>query len=282
MIMEILFFSLVLIALIIGSVTDLKTREVPDQLNYFLIVSGLGLRTVLAIIYSDPFVIIAGLIGFASMFALAMFLFYTGQWGGGDAKLLMGLGAMIGMELSFTTFLVSFIINLIVVGAIFGLIYSIFLAYKHKTTFIKNWKNYPVRRFERYVVLAGLFPLLVGFFIPYALPLFALLTLLIIGSYYVLIFMKVVEHVCMIKKIPISKLTEGDWIVEDVVVGGEHICGPSDLGITDKQIERLKQLKIKEITIKEGMPFVPSFLVAYIITFYTGPWFVTLISGALS
>ena len=77
--------------------------------------------------------------------------------------------------------------------------------------------------------------------------------------------------------IPVKKLTEGDWIAKDVVVKGKKICGPKDLGISRKQISRLSKLNIKKVLVKYGMPFVPSFLLAFIITLLWGNiifWFV--------
>jgi len=104
-----------------------------------------------------------------------------------------------------------------------------------------------------------------------------LFAVLIIFSYYLIIFMKAVEQVCMIQLVPLSKITEGDWIVQDVIIKGKKICGPSDLGITDHQIDDLKKYKVKEVLIKQGIPFVPSFLLAFIITFMFGNWFFSLL-----
>ncbi len=78
----------------------------------------------------------------------------------------------------------------------------------------------------------------------------------------------------MVKTIPISQLTEGDWIYKDIFIGSgkkkKYITGPKDLGISKEQISLLKkyssQGKIKNIIIKEGIPFVPAFLFAYIAT----------------
>ena len=78
----------------------------------------------------------------------------------------------------------------------------------------------------------------------------------------------------MIKKVSVDKLTEGDWIVDDVKVGGKVICGPKDLGISKEQIIELKKLaedgKIKQVVIKEGIPFVPSFFMSFIVTYFFG------------
>ena len=67
----------------------------------------------------------------------------------------------------------------------------------------------------------------------------------------------------------------------DIIVDGEHICGPKDLGIELKQINKLKKLqshgKINKILIKEGIPFVPSFLAAYITILLFGNWLSLLV-----
>jgi hypothetical protein len=85
----------------------------------------------------------------------------------------------------------------------------------------------------------------------------------------------------MIKKVKPEQLTIGDWIVNDVVVDGKRICGPKDLGIEEKQIKKLLRLKkknkIKLVIIKEGIPFIPSFLASFIITFIWGNLFFLLV-----
>ena len=70
----------------------------------------------------------------------------------------------------------------------------------------------------------------------------------------------------MKKYYPIPKLTEGDWIAEDVKVNGKIICSPKDLGISKEQIKKLKHHNIKKVLVKEGIPFVPSFLIAFVVT----------------
>ena len=83
---------------------------------------------------------------------------------------------------------------------------------------------------------------------------------------YLFIIIKAVEFSAMIQLIPIKQLTEGDWIAKDIVVKGKRICGPKDLGVSRKQIKKLIKLKVKKVWVKYGMPFVPSFLVAFLVT----------------
>jgi len=51
----------------------------------------------------------------------------------------------------------------------------------------------------------------------------------------------------------------------------EYVCGPGDLGITNQQIALLKQHGIKHVVVKEGIPFVPSFLIAYVALWFVLP-----------
>ena len=86
--------------------------------------------------------------------------------------------------------------------------------------------------------------------------------------------MKSLEVTCFHKRVDVDKLTEGDWILREIHIDGRYIAGPKDLGITKGQMRQLKEFKkknkIKTITIKEGLPFVPSFFIAYAITLIWG------------
>ena len=133
-------YALSFIALLIGSVTDIKTREVPDWLNYGMVISGITLNLLFSVIYSNSSFIINSIIGLSIFFGVAYIMFYAGQWGGGDSKMLMGIGAMLGINISFSTqqFLAAFFINALLAGAVYGLLWSIFLVFKNKQRFIKE------------------------------------------------------------------------------------------------------------------------------------------------
>ena len=78
----------------------------------------------------------------------------------------------------------------------------------------------------------------------------------------------------MLKYVKPQQLTEGDWIAKDININGKYLTGPKDLGIEKRKIRKLIELykrgKVKKILIKEGIPFVPSFFVAYVITLLYG------------
>ena len=82
-------------------------------------------------------------------------------------------------------------------------------------------------------------------------------------------FVKSVEKSCMYEKISTSKLTEGDWIAEDIYKNKKLFLSKNNIGVTKEQINFIKKIK-KEILVKNGLPFVPSFLIAVIISLILG------------
>lgn len=282
MVYFIILTIIILIGLIIATITDFKIREVPDWLSYSLIAIGLGLNLIFSFVYGNYWFFINSLAGFALFLAFGLVMFYTGQWGGGDSKILMGLGALMGFDFRFIKFpfMITFFINILIVGAIYGLLWSLFLV-------LKNWKKF-YKKFRKTLHSAKILKLkayLIGIII-LMLILFSLnrknifgflflsLALMALVTFYLWVFVKAVEKTCMLKLVTPDKLTEGDWIAKNVKYKGEYLCGPKDLGIEKKQIRQLmklyKQKKIKNILIKEGIPFVPSFLMAYIVSLFFG------------
>lgn len=275
-------YSVSFIALLIGSFTDLKTREVPDWLNYGLVISGASLNLLFSVIYSNPSFFINSIIGLLIFFGVAYIMFYAGQWGGGDSKMLIGLGAVMGIDVSLKTsqFLFDFFINALFIGALYGLLWSLFLAFKNRQKFWKEFSrilgNKSIVNAKKFILIALVLLFIIFVLIEaYFLKILMLsLAFLVLTTFYLWIFVKAIEKSCMYRLIEPSRLTEGDWIVNDVVVKGKYITGPKELGISKSQIRRLvefyKKRKIKKILIKEGIPFVPSFLIAFIVTFFFG------------
>ncbi|HLD43638.1 MAG TPA: A24 family peptidase [Candidatus Nanoarchaeia archaeon] len=261
----------------IASYTDIKTREVPDWLSYSLIAFGFGYRLLASVIYQDISFILAGLLGFVALLSFGALMFYTGQWGGGDSKILMGLGALIGLETTPYSMLLSFFSNILLVGGVYGVVWSIGLAASHFSRFRGEFrKQVSGREFKTTLAViwilagAGLGLILVmGMTLLYGA---------VIGILFVMPFLfaavKAVELSSMYSYVKPDKLTEGDWIAEDVVVGKKVVAGPKDLGISKDQIKELTLLyskgRVGRIRVKSGIPFVPSFLIAFLITLAFG------------
>lgn len=276
--LPIIISFIVIIVLIIASITDIKTREVPDWINFSLIPLGIGINLIWSLATNNWNFIIFSLTGFIALFIIALLMFYTGQWGGGDSKMLMGLGALIGLKLSLDSTLISFLINIVIVGSLYGLVWSIILSFKNRKKFIKELKKSTksIIKIRRIMLIWFIILLISALFIKDVVIkiLVILLTIFIYASFYLFIFIKAVEKSCMLKYVKPTEVTEGDWIAKKIFVNKKYIAGPKDLGIEKKQLKKLinyyKKGKIKRVLIKIGIPFVPSFLIAYLITLWIG------------
>ena len=270
------------IVLLIGSYTDLKTREVPDWVNFGLIAIGFGINILFSIIYWKMNFIVNSMIGFGIFFAIAWIMFHTGQWGGGDSKMLMGLGSLIGIDVFSKSFpfLASFLINILIVGALYGIAWSIALIFRNRRAFSRAFarmlKEKKIAMARKMVFMFFIAMVLLAFIPKDTLARMMMLYAAVISAltFYLWLSVRAVEDSCMLKYVSPEKLTEGDWIAKDIKIGCKYIAGPKDLGIEKKQIKKLMELykkrKVKKVLIKEGIPFVPSFLIAFILTIIFG------------
>jgi prepilin signal peptidase PulO-like enzyme (type II secretory pathway) len=264
--------------LFVASLTDIKTREVPDYLNFSLIGVGFGLAALFSIFSWSLIPFVYSLMGFGLFFGIACLLFYSGQWGGGDAKLLMGLGALFGLPISSNVFnlwvsdvpfLFLFLFFSLVAGGLYGmgwLVYQLVVRRKKLFPLIrKKLDSYKKFRIVLYGILL-LFLVLFFYVSNFASKLaFVLLAFLVLILFYLPTVVRVVEEECMVKETSVGKLVEGDWIAKNVVVKGKNICSSKDLGISLAQIKQLKKLKVKNVLVKEGLPFVPPMFVGFLI-----------------
>lgn len=267
---DIMLLIICLAALLFAFITDIRSKEVPDWLNFALISMALGIRLIHAIVFSDWWYFLYGLIGFGAMFVLGVIIFYTKQWGGGDAKLLMGLGAVFGTKPYFIKpapylfsyqipFLVMLLVNLLIVGAVYGILWGIYLFIKHRKKVIGEMIGLMrEKRTMMYFYLAlAIISFIPVFFIPYMRSLFMVSSLFLLIYPYLFISVKAVEKVGMLKYVSTNDLVEGDWVAEKIRVNGKVICSPSDLGMELHQVRALKRAKIRKVLIKEGIAFVP-------------------------
>jgi Flp pilus assembly protein protease CpaA len=288
-----------LFGLIVGSITDIQKREVADWVNYFLIYAGLGIRLITAIWTNEWSYFLYGLLGFGIFFGLAYLMFFTGQWGGGDSKMLMGMGALFATAPVFLIerfnpnliefpFLVSFWINLLLVGAVYGILWTIGLGIVHFTKTkkaFKEWLAIPsIKKMRLYThILAGVLLLAAVFIQQFMIRLTGLVFGgLILFFFYMYITIKAVEQSAMYRSLPPSQLVEGDWPLEDVIVDNKVIFSvEKKIGIELDDLETLRKLedqgKIKKIDVRHGVPFVPSFLFAFIVTSVYGNLIVLLL-----
>ena len=273
--------SLIIVGLIllVATITDIKTTEVPDWLTYGGIAAGVGLHLIAAVNAWDWRALIPGAVGLLVFVAIGFIMYYAGQWGGGDSKIIMAVGALLGFRFSLDHVSVAFLVNMLWVGAVYGLVWIIVLAIRRRKKFIPYFAKLAKRKWFVIARAVSIILLLLFGTISFFVADPALRLLVVIAAVFVpfitysFLLTKSVENCCMIRTAKPSELMEGDWIVKDVVVKGKRITGPKDLGITKKQIAQLQKLSKKhkiKITVKDGIPFVPSFLIAYVLTLLIG------------
>ncbi len=266
--LEIILISLSLIVLLVASIFDIKTREIPDLLSYSFIASVLGIRLIYSL-FTDFSFILYGILGLLIMFIFGFILYYLKQWGGGDAKLFMGLGAAFADFYLFEIpFLAILLVIVLFVGAFYAFIWAIVLFLKNRKKSFKTFKKllikYKYYRFSTLIFTAA-FILIALFFSSYRLisTIFALTLLLV---FYLFIFIKVVEKQSFKKLLPISQLTEGDWLAKDIIHNNKIICSKRKPCLDNQQIKILKKHNIRKVWIKVGIPFVPAIFLGFVIT----------------
>lgn len=274
----ILFLAIALVGLLISSYVDIRQKEVPDWVSYGSMFIALGVRLIFYINSNDYNYLLEGVIGFVFFLAIGYAMYYAGQWGGGDSKLLMGIGALVGMQYNEFGFLLMFFVNMVFIGAIYGLVWSVVLAIKEHKKFSKTFSMYinDNRKIRTWVLVLALALILLSFLIVDVQAILIIAAGLAILMYYLFLFSKAVEDAVMVRTYKVSNLTEGDWIAEDVKVKGNLVCRASKTGITKNEIMKLKKAHITEVLVKEGIAFVPSILIAFIVTWIFGNWFLLL------
>ncbi len=252
-------------------IEDLRKREVANWLNYSLIIFALGFRFFYSLFSDGGFEFFyQGLIGLGIFFVLGNVLYYSKVFAGGDAKLMMALGAVLPFTESFfenVNIFVLFFFLFLVAGSIYGLIVSISLGIKNSQRFKKEF----VKRFKKSKPMIYLSLVLAIIFLVLSFLEFALLYLGIISFImpYLYLGAKSVDEACMIKNIGVNKLTEGDWLYKSVKVGKKEIKANWD-GLTKKDIALLQKHK-KNVLIRQGIPFTPSFLISFLVLIFL--WF---------
>jgi Flp pilus assembly protein protease CpaA len=276
--MSSVLIAITLIWLIAATITDIKKREVSDWLSFSLVSIALLSALLLSIIKNNYWIIAYSFISFVAFILIANIFYYSKLFGGGDAKLLIALGPILP-QLSISKSIldlplpVIFLLNCVFIGAIYGITYSLYLAIRNKRKFKEELAKlkFPMAPFIILALLVAAVSILIY-------PSLMIIAILVILFPPIFIFIKAVEKAGLVKTIETAKLTEGEWLANPVKirVKGKDILITAKLGLTKKEIWMLKKYK-ESVVIKEGIPFVPVFLIAFILTFLVGNLFELLI-----
>lgn len=265
MVIENLFLIFLgLIWIVFAVIQDLKKREIANWLNFSLVIFALAFRFFYSLFNDQGFgLFYQGMIGFGILFLIGNLFYYGKVFAGGDAKLMIALGAVIPFSNNFYLNLNSifiFLIFFLVAGAFYGIILSIFLVIKNKRRFYKEFSKQFIRNKTIFYIFAvvGLIFIVFAFF----QNLFLYLGILIFISPYVYFSAKSIDESCMIRKLDTNKLTEGDWLYKSIKIGNKFIEARWS-GLNKEEIALLRKRK-KKVLIRQGIPFSPVFLISYL------------------
>ena len=273
---ELLLFGFTV--LLLASLHDMKTREVPDYLSYLFITAGIIIQaySLLKDFDTNKLVLVVGNLGFATVFGLVMY--YKKQWGGADSKLLIGLSLNLSGYANEWLF-AHYFLNFLLVGALYGTVGSLIIILINLKKFAKIIKKDLIEKKDLYLISTGV--TVSGLVLASVNPVIGVIAF-IIGfiTLVSLVFSK--ANLLMVKRISVKKLTEGDWVIDRVVAGGKVLFDPKrEVDVKEKQIARIRAEGVKSVRVIEGMPFVPSFLIAYLVTILRPELFVELVKGVV-
>jgi Flp pilus assembly protein protease CpaA len=217
-------------------------------------------------------------------YIVALLMYHSGSWGGGDSKLLIGLGALLPTYPLLTTsitkiapwpFILTLWLNIMIIGAF----YTMFLI---TVNVAKHWKVFKIntkRQILKYkhltlgVTCSILLPATLTIFMREFILLSVIWAFGILG-FYLTLTTKALEKTCMYKKIDPTKLVEGDWVQDVIKVGNKTIFKPKRIGVEKKDIKQLIKLKeqgiLNKVKVKDGFPYIPAFLIALTISITLG------------
>jgi len=257
-------FWFFLVGFLIAALQDLKRREVDNWLNLFLFFSGAIYLVFNVFTYKEvTYLINFGFLVFF-MFCLVYLFYLSKVFSGGDCKLLFAITPLL-VSFNFLSSLQNvlfFVFAILFVGALYGTLWIFGLFFKD---FDKTKKDFNLLFKKNSVYLISfLVFLILGFFDKIFFSLFFLL------SFLVLVFLasKAVEKNSLIREINPRELREGDWLERDLRFKGRILRATFD-GLSLEDILFLKSFKGK-IRIKDGIPYAPVFVFAWILFYFRG------------
>jgi len=255
--------------MVFATVQDLKTTEIANWVSFSLVAFVLAYRGFYAIWSKDVMFFVYGLLGVIVFTVLAYGFYYMKVFGGGDAKLLIGLGGIwpYAVISDYLVIGIGFVFLLFAVGAIYTIFYSLFLVNKNQKKFVSAF-GVEFGKSKLWLSLAVLVSVVfeVAIWLTIGVGYFSVLALIFILLPLLYIYTKAVEVSCMVVLKRPKELIEGDWLIDEVKVGRKMIR-KSVHGLSEEDIRLLKKAN-KKVWIKNGVPFTPAFLIAFVIMIF--------------
>lgn len=260
-----MFEAMILLALLgsaLAGLWDLKTTEVPDEIPAAMAAVGILYWLASGVSTGDYYPLAASVVFSLGLGITGYVLYKTGKWGGADGFMLAAIAAMIPIY-SGKLFMPDYLMNFLVVSAVYMIVYSAVLGITNPSVFGHLGKD--LKKSWPYVVLlpAAFMGLLFIMKIP-NIPAYGA------GTAFLLVFWRyavVLEKKVFRKKIPASGLRPGD-VLEKMIWRG----------LTKQEVIKLKK-KGGHVVIKEGVRFVPVFAITLAVTLLYGNVLLLILSA---
>lgn len=253
---------------------DLKTTEIPDKIPLIMGAIGILLRFSYSLLTGDWNFIVAPVLVSLGFLGFGLLMYYTGQWGGGDAKVLGAMGLLIGvlpesfLKYSIFPFWADYFFNIFLVGVFYTIIYAFGMVFRNPKIsrgFLKDFKG-SLKELSLFILLGFGFIIFASFFTNlYSLSIS--IGVLIIGLFVLFKFLKAVEEIGFKKKIKTKNLKEGDMLNEPIPE--LDLNSKIIKGLTKEEVKSIKKAK-KTVCIREGVRFGPVFCIALLVTLFWG------------
>ncbi len=276
--LEYIPFSIALAGSSLAGAWDLKTTEIPDIIPHIMIVLGLVFWGIQAFLLNDYWLIAQSALVGGGFLGFGFLMYRFGQWGGGDAKILGAVGFLVPVSiLNFPTlailpFSLGYLLNVFFLGAVYMIVYAVIFALRDRKIIHHFLTNVKSNAKTTSLIFIGVFALFMisTYFLNLQfnisinfLQMFntaLIVSLLSLGLILLWRFVMSVERVGFRRKIPTSKLKEGDVLLESKVWEG----------LTKRQVNKIKKSVKRYVIVKDGVRFGPVFPIALVFTFFVG------------
>jgi len=267
MMFEILYILTALAGTFGIALWDLKTSDVSEKACYFMIGLGIFLHLIETYYTGDMSILYSMLMSVGAFLIIGSLMYYTGQWGDGDAAVLVVIGALMPtMPSPLMPFALSYFINLSVIGAIYSIIYALIIAQRNGAhrLFVKSLRLHSGTLFW----LTGLVAMTVVTMIVFFPSLIMLMALppFFVASALIYFFIKAVDS-SFRRRMLSSKLKEGDVIADSIPHLG--IVGKRITGLSMAQISKIKMMR-RYVTVIDGIRYTPAFFISLLYTLLFG------------
>jgi len=269
MIEEGVLFIFAFIWIAFAVVSDLKKREIPNWLNFSIVIFVLGFRFFYSLFSGEGFSFFYyGLLGFFVFYLLGNLFYSVRLFAGGDSRLFTSLGVILpifpGLIMN-VKFSMMFLLIFFMVGGAYSLIVSFGIGLSNFEK-LRRGLGRQIKEKKKLIMgftLVSIFFLALGFHFYF----FFYFGIFVFVLTYLYIYALSVDESFMVKKVVSKNLTPGDLLYKDVFLKGKKIKSTWD-GLSKKDILLLRKNK-RDVFIRYGIPFAPVFLISIILFIFS-------------